>query len=176
MIWNEKWISFPNDAPENLSLYIIVQSVDTGIRGSLSCNFPVWIFPFTFISMASPLGSPVWLPFPWSHFSWLWLSTESVSPRRPLWKFSLWPHSKLANERCPLFTLRFYELWMIPWIWQILNKCLMKERRGRSAYQMILIFHFAHPLVFLLITWALWTAKIYSFRWRFISKSSGSLP
>lgn len=111
--------------PENFSLYIIVQSVDTGIRGSLSCNFPVWIFPFTFISMASPLGSPVWLPFPWSHFSWLWLSTESVSPRRPLWKFSPWPHSKLANERCPLFTLRFYELWMIPWIWQILNKCLM---------------------------------------------------
>lgn len=41
------------------------------------------------------------------------------------WKFSSWPHSKLANERCPLFTLRFYELWMIPWIWQILNKCLM---------------------------------------------------
>lgn len=173
MIWNEKWISFLNDAPENISLYTIVQSVGTGIRGSLSCNCSVCFFPLLLYD-SLPNGKPcVALHFfdriPPNCGSQLSQCHHIVT----LWKFSSWPHSKVANERCPLFTLRFYELGTIPWIWQILNKCLMQGRQGRAAYQMILIFHFAQalpPLVFLLITLALWTAKIYSFRWRFIVK------
>lgn len=134
MIWNEKWIYFLNDAPENISLYTIVQSVGTGIRGSLSCNCSVWFFSlYPYIDNLPP-GKPCVALNSFGHIP----PNSGSQPSQchhivTLWMFSSWPHSKLANERCPLFTLSFYELGTIPWIWQILNKRLMQRWRGRAA-------------------------------------------